>query len=594
MSVAVDSPQAVGTEREWVSFEIHPGGADRIDAALEVIVAEAVRVAVRGEDTRWAFTRVHDTQSPHLLLRFGRPGDWAEPETDALEALLSHGLEALEREPVRELGGLLPRPPAPPVEHRAAATVRRRGAAPGEPLEPLAPAGSRLALVAVTELVDGHDRAAAALAAMAALAGASVAPAARERFWHDHGHRLAGRHEHAGRLLAGVRDKAAVLGEELRERAAALKAAGPLGAALGEYAATAWDAAHAQAAANPAALPALATRHVRETNDRLGVTMVEELLLAAILADGDYRPRPASAREPAWTPNGGRPAVELVGVSKQEADGATLASASLTAHKGEILGLLGPAEAGRSTLLQIAAGLRTPSAGSVRVLGADPVADPAAVSQRVQFAGGEDAAAEALTVRESLALVQSGPEAADSVLAATGLLEEAGTTVCELDAGRRRLLTIARALAGDPEVLVVDEPTVGVDPEAREEIWAVLRAQADADRAVLIGTASAQEAMSLCDRVGLIADGQVLEVDAPERIVAAHFPEHDVLLELAEPPDPDVLEALPEVLSYDLAPDADAIGVSVRTRQPAELVALLRLEPAFPEILRAATGEERE
>jgi ABC-2 type transport system ATP-binding protein len=577
----------------WVGYRLFCGGEARADAALAELVAPTVRAAA---PDAWAFTREHDRRGAHLRLRLHRAEGFGPEDRERVEALLVARLRDLAAAPAREVGGLYPREPGPAPEPAPVQVLRdRRSAEAAGPLAEarrrLATGGSELAVASVPELGDGRDRAALGLAALRAVAAAHVAPVAHEAFWRRRMRRTAGQGERAERLLERLEVAAERLGEDLRGRADALGETGPLHAALEAFDVANWAGGRC-APDDPAALADLAAWHAGATRARLGLTAVEEVVLAAVLARGAAA-RPARPPARRGVAPATAPALEVVGVSKRDRSASVVEEASFAVRHGEVFGLLGPDGAGKRTLLHLAAGLRSPSGGAVRVLGIDPAADPGAAAGHVQLVASDDAAAPARsTVRETLALLQAGREPPlDALLAATRLLDEAGTPVGELDPGRRRLLAIAEALVADPEVLALDEPTRGLDPGAREEIWDVLRGQAAAGRAVVVATTAAQEALSLCDRVAMVAGGAVVAVDAPEAIVETCFAERELVLLTAEEPDPALLDALPEVLASSVAEHEGGFAVSVRTLQPEALVALLEHDPAFPEF--AVESEDR-
>jgi len=207
--------------------------------------------------------------------------------------------------------------------------------------------------------------------------------------------------------------------------------------------------------------------------------------------------------------------------------GATLAvdDVSLTVDRGEIFGILGRNGAGKTTTVEMIAGLRTPDAGTVRVLGLDPAvgAQRARLREVVGLQLQESALPDRLRVREALDLYASFyDEPADpaGLLDLLGLTDKAGTAFRDLSGGLKQRLSVALALVGRPQVAILDELTTGLDPLARREAWAVVETIRDAGVTILLVTHLMEEAERLCDRVALISAGRVAAVGTPEEVVA--------------------------------------------------------------------------
>ncbi|QGQ18258.1 ATP-binding cassette domain-containing protein [Cellulomonas sp. JZ18] len=209
----------------------------------------------------------------------------------------------------------------------------------------------------------------------------------------------------------------------------------------------------------------------------------------------------------------------------RKAYGSTLAVAdvSLTVEQGEIYGILGRNGAGKTTTVEMLAGLRTPDAGTVRVLGLDPTRDAVALHERVGLQLQESALPDRLRVREALDLYASfyaDPADPADLLDLLGLTAKAGTAFKDLSGGQKQRLSVALALVGRPQLAILDELTTGLDPHARRETWAVVEAIRDAGVTIVLVTHLMEEAERLCDRIALIASGRVSAVGTPEEIVA--------------------------------------------------------------------------
>ena len=200
---------------------------------------------------------------------------------------------------------------------------------------------------------------------------------------------------------------------------------------------------------------------------------------------------------------------------------------SLRVPVGRVVGVVGPNGAGKTTLLDVVCGLLPPDAGTVTVLGLDVARAPRQVSRKIGVVPQETALYEDVSARENLrfaAALYDVPRAEARVaelLALVGLEARAADRVSTLSGGMRRRLCVARALVHEPELLILDEPTVGVDVEARHQIWSHIRALRAAGRTVLLSTNYLDEAEALCDRVAMLRDGRLVVEDTPAALVAA-------------------------------------------------------------------------
>jgi len=193
----------------------------------------------------------------------------------------------------------------------------------------------------------------------------------------------------------------------------------------------------------------------------------------------------------------------------------------LDIHAGEVFALLGPNGAGKTTTVEILEGFRDRDEGEVSVLGTDPHRAPRRWRDRIgivlQTSGGLDL----LTPREvlsSTARAYRTPRRVDEVLDAVGLAEKADDRIVGLSGGQRRRLDVGLGIVGDPELLFLDEPTTGFDPQARREFWELIRSLATGGTTILLTTHYLDEAEHLADRVGVIAGGRLLALDTPANL----------------------------------------------------------------------------
>lgn len=196
-----------------------------------------------------------------------------------------------------------------------------------------------------------------------------------------------------------------------------------------------------------------------------------------------------------------------------------LRNLSCSAASGRITGLLGPSGAGKSTLMRAIVGVQKVDAGTVTVLGL-PAGSPS-TRRRLGYVTQAPSIYPDLTVRENAqyfaALVSPGPGTADSVIEEVGLQAAGDQLVSTLSGGQRSRASLACALVGAPDVLVLDEPTVGQDPVLREELWNSLRARAEAGTTVIVSSHVMEEA-NRCDHLLLLRDGSLLADDTPAAV----------------------------------------------------------------------------
>ncbi len=194
---------------------------------------------------------------------------------------------------------------------------------------------------------------------------------------------------------------------------------------------------------------------------------------------------------------------------------------NLTIQRGETFALLGPNGAGKSTTIEILEGYRRRTSGSVSVLGVDPDHGDLSWKARLGIVAQSTAESDTATVRELLTLVGGlypDPRDVDDVIARVGLQEKATTRSSRLSGGQRRRLDVALGVIGRPELLFLDEPTTGFDPEARREFWELVRSLQDGGTTIILTTHYLDEAAELADRVGIISGGRLVDVGAVDAI----------------------------------------------------------------------------
>ncbi len=221
----------------------------------------------------------------------------------------------------------------------------------------------------------------------------------------------------------------------------------------------------------------------------------------------------------------------------------------LSVERGECFGLLGPNGAGKTTTIEILEGLLPATSGEVEILGRRWGREDDAIRQRIGISLQETRLSEKLSVLETLTLFRSFYHcgiAPEEALRRLGLEEKARAWVGKLSGGQKQRLAVAAALVGDPELLFLDEPTTGLDPQSRRQLWEIIADFRRQGRTVLITTHYMEEAQRLCDRVAIVDQGRVIAHGAPRELIASLGGEH-------------VLEFTLEIPTADGRPAADAL-----------------------------------
>lgn len=221
-------------------------------------------------------------------------------------------------------------------------------------------------------------------------------------------------------------------------------------------------------------------------------------------------------------------AIEVQDLRKRYGSTVAVDGVTFTVGAGEIFGLLGPNGAGKTTTVECLLGLRRPDEGKIRVLGMVHGAGSGALRARLGAQLQTTGLLSRLTVREQVSLFASlFPRAlpVDRVLERVGLKEKARAQTRALSGGQKQRLAVALALVNDPDLIFLDEPTTGLDPQARRGLWGVVREMKEAGKTVLLTTHYMEEAEQLCDRVAIVDHGRIIGLDSPAALIHRHFPE---------------------------------------------------------------------
>lgn len=274
------------------------------------------------------------------------------------------------------------------------------------------------------------------------------------------------------------------------------------------------------------------------------------------------------------------PAVEVRGLVKRFGEFEALRGLDLTVARGSCFGLLGPNGAGKTTTVEILEGLQEPSAGSVRVLGRRWERDAGELRERIGVALQETQLADKLTVEEVTRLFRSfyrRGRTVEEVLRSVDLGPKRDARVHQLSGGQRQRLAAACALVGEPELLFLDEPTTGLDPQARRRLWEVVREYLDQGGTVVLTTHYMEEAAQMCDAIAIVDGGRVIAEGSPAELVASLGAAQVIEFRLADGANlaPGALESLAGVQRHEVFDGLHVLRVPDTARALAVLLAEL-------------------
>jgi ABC-2 type transport system ATP-binding protein len=262
-------------------------------------------------------------------------------------------------------------------------------------------------------------------------------------------------------------------------------------------------------------------------------------------------------------------AIRIKGLVKKYDDVVAVNGLDLEVRRGECFGLLGPNGAGKTTTVEIMEGLTPPSAGEVEVLGKRWETDASELRARIGVTLQETKLFEKLTVEETIRLFRSFYDPAraldvETVLRDMQLGEKRGAWVQKLSGGQRQRLAVALGVMGDPDVLFLDEPTTGLDPQSRRALWDTISALKARGKTVVLTTHYMDEAERLCDRVAIVDHGRLIAIGTPSELIDGIGGHHLVELETDVPLDP---EAVTDVAGVRAARRAGA-GLALSIGEP--------------------------
>ncbi len=256
--------------------------------------------------------------------------------------------------------------------------------------------------------------------------------------------------------------------------------------------------------------------------------------------------------------------IEVEGLRKHYGARAVLRGIDLEVEAGEVFCILGPNGAGKTTTVEILEGFRSRTAGHVSVLGFDPEGQPRGLRQRIGVVLQECALPGELKVAELLDAYRRyypSPLSLGTLLTTVELADEAGQLVRNLSGGQQRRVDLALALAGDPDLVFLDEPTTGFDPAARRRSWDAIRNLAGLGKSIVLTTHYLEEAQELADRVAVVLDGQVVACESPHHLADRHLAPTRVSFEVAAE---EANQGIPLIEDASLRREGDQVTVSTR------------------------------
>jgi ABC-2 type transport system ATP-binding protein len=284
--------------------------------------------------------------------------------------------------------------------------------------------------------------------------------------------------------------------------------------------------------------------------------------------------------------------IEVRELRKRYGDVAAVDGVTFEVREGEFFGILGPNGAGKTTTLEIIEGLRKADAGTVKVFGESPWPRNHQLLPRIGVQLQASSFFERLTAREQIrtfaSLYAVGVQRADEMLETVGLTDKADTQSEKLSGGQKQRLSIACSLVHDPELVFLDEPTAGLDPQARRNLWDLLRQINDAGRTVVLTTHYLDEAETLCDRVAIMDRGKILEQGPPATLVRGLEAPTRISVESGALPVDEARAIQPESTVDD-----DGVSLTIATTDPVPVLAALAARNALHGLsVRAATLED--
>ena len=274
-------------------------------------------------------------------------------------------------------------------------------------------------------------------------------------------------------------------------------------------------------------------------------------------------------------------------------------------NKGEIFGMLGPNGAGKSTTVEIIEGLRNADGGSVIVLGMDISKDTRAVKERIGVQSQSPALFPDLKVKEIINFFSSlyrKSVPVSEVIKLASLQESQDVLFRNLSGGQQQRLSVAVAFVNDPEIVILDEPTTGLDPQARRAMWDVIEVFRRRGRTVLLTTHYMEEAQRLCDRIAIMDYGKIIALDSPHRLIESNIKEGAIQFRMKQYPGDKAISDMPNVsrlikegddivVYTDNIPSVVSGLLNLASRQSTEVLELSVRQATLEDVFLKLTGK---
>ncbi|MCX5998559.1 MAG: ABC transporter ATP-binding protein [Chloroflexi bacterium] len=244
---------------------------------------------------------------------------------------------------------------------------------------------------------------------------------------------------------------------------------------------------------------------------------------------------------------GSETVIEVSNLAKSYGSVKAVNQVSFTVAAGEVFGMLGPNGAGKTTTVEIIEGLRTADSGTVRVLGMDVSKEVRAIKERIGVQPQQPALFPTLTVQEIVNFFRNlykKSSSAAQIIEMVALQESRKTLFKNLSGGQQQRLSVALAFVNDPDIIFLDEPTTGLDPQARRAMWEVIEGFRKSAKTVFLTTHYMEEAERLCDRVAIMDYGQIIALDSPEQMIEDNIKESAIQFKMSNYPGDEVLAGL--------------------------------------------------
>ncbi len=301
----------------------------------------------------------------------------------------------------------------------------------------------------------------------------------------------------------------------------------------------------------------------------------------------------------------GSKVIEVTNLSKSYGQVKAVDGISFEVNQGEVFGMLGPNGAGKTTTVEIVEGLRPADGGTATVLGIDVSKDSRAVKERIGVQPQSPALFPSLTVGETIGFFGSmyhRPLPTSRIVELAALESSRKVQFKNLSGGQQQRLSVALAFVSDPEIIFLDEPTTGLDPQARRTMWDVIETFRHTGKTVVLTTHYMEEAQRLCDRIAIMDYGQIIALDTPQRLIEAHTRQSAIQFKMNDYPGDEVITGLAgacqvhrdgdDIIVYtNNIPSTIAALLEMARQRSTEISELFVRQPTLEDVFLKLTGK---